>query len=78
MKDPCYRRCGLYRSHVVKALGEQGYEDLTFEIKSFEHVPEESPLRNKFRKLHGINATLNLLLLADGIILIMISSNLKR
>lgn len=48
------------------------------EIKSFESTTEESPLRKKFRKLHGISATLNLLLLADGITLLMISSKLKR
>lgn len=48
------------------------------EIKSFESIHEESPLMKKFRKLHGISATLNLLLLADGVTLLMISSNLKR
>ena len=48
------------------------------EIKSFEYTTEDSPLRKKFRKLHGISATLNLFLLADGITLLIIGSNLRR
>jgi uncharacterized membrane protein len=42
-------------------------------IHSFEEVPPDSPLRAKFRKLHAVSATLNLLLLADGITLLVIS-----
>jgi hypothetical protein len=43
------------------------------EIHSFGEVPPESPLRAKFKKLHAVSATLNLLLLADGITLLVIS-----
>ena len=43
------------------------------EIRSFEEVPPDSPLRAKFRKLHAVSATLNLLLLADGVTLLVIS-----
>ncbi|MDO8281028.1 MAG: DUF4149 domain-containing protein [Thermodesulfovibrionia bacterium] len=43
-------------------------------IASFEQTSSESLERKEFRKLHGISAVLNLLLLIDGIALIVISS----
>lgn len=48
------------------------------EIHSFEVQVDDSPVRKKFRKLHAVSASLNLLLLADGITLLFISSVLKK
>ncbi len=39
------------------------------EIVSFETTPAEHPLRKKFTTLHGVSAALNLILLADGVII---------
>jgi hypothetical protein len=43
------------------------------EIHSFETTADDSPLRGRFAKLHAISASLNLLVLADGIALLFIS-----
>ncbi|KPK02793.1 MAG: hypothetical protein AMK71_01095 [Nitrospira bacterium SG8_35_4] len=48
------------------------------EIHSFEAPADDSPLRKKFGRLHAISAVLNLLVLADGIALLFISSVMKR
>ena len=48
------------------------------EIHSFEAPAHDSLLRKKFGKLHAVSASLNLLLLADGITLLFISSVLKK
>jgi hypothetical protein len=48
------------------------------EIVSFEARPKEDPLRRKFSRLHAVSATLNLLLLADGVALLVISSALRK
>jgi uncharacterized membrane protein len=48
------------------------------EIHSFEGRTDDAPARKEFRKLHAISASLNLLLLADGITLLFISSVLKK
>ncbi len=48
------------------------------EIHSFESMPEDAPLRQQFRKLHGMSMALNLILLADGITLLLISTSLKK
>ena len=48
------------------------------EIHSFETPADDSPLRRKFGKLHAVSASLNLLLLADGITLLFLSSLLKK
>lgn len=48
------------------------------EIHSFQSIAEESPQRKTFRKLHAVSATLNLMLLADGVTLLVISTSLKR
>lgn len=47
------------------------------EIHSFEAV-QDSPLRKRFGQLHGVSATLNLVLLADGVALLIISTVLKK
>jgi hypothetical protein len=46
-------------------------------IASFETSPSDSPARKRFSKLHGISMALNLLLLADGAVLIVIGSSGK-
>ena len=48
------------------------------EIHSFEAVSSDDPLRIKFRKLHGISAVLNLLVLADGVTLLLIGTVIKK
>ena len=48
------------------------------EVHSFQSLPEDSPARRKFRKLHAVSATLNLILLADGVTLLIISTAVKR
>ena len=48
------------------------------EIHSFQSLTEDSPARKTFRKLHAVSATLNLILLADGVTLLIISTSLKR
>jgi len=47
------------------------------EIPSFE-AAQDSPLRKRFRQLHGVSATLNLILLADGVTLLVISTVLRK
>jgi len=47
------------------------------EVHSFQELPE-APARKTFRKLHAVSATLNLLLLADGVTLLLIGTSLKR
>ncbi|UCH81594.1 MAG: DUF4149 domain-containing protein [Nitrospiraceae bacterium] len=48
------------------------------QIHSFESEAEDSSLRKRFAKLHGISAGLNLLLLADGVVLLIISTALRK
>ncbi len=48
------------------------------EIHSFQAPSEESSLRKTFGKLHGASASLNLLLLANGITLLILSSMIKK
>lgn len=47
-------------------------------VHSFHTEADASPERKTFRKLHAVSASLNLLLLADGITLLFISSILKK
>ena len=48
------------------------------EIASFEKTPPDLPARKRFSALHGISMTLNLVLLADGIALIVVGSFRKN
>jgi hypothetical protein len=48
------------------------------EIHSFETVSNDDPLRMKFRRLHGVSAVLNLLLLADGVTLLLVGTVIKK
>lgn len=52
--------------------------NLKQEIRSFETVPEDSPLRKEFARLHAISAALNLIVLADGVVLLLVGTGLKR
>jgi hypothetical protein len=48
------------------------------EIHSFESLSPDSQLRKRFGKLHAVSATMNLLLLADGVTLLIINSLIKK
>ena len=48
------------------------------EVASFEREAPDSLARKKFSRLHALSATLNLLLLADGITLLLVSPLLKK
>lgn len=48
------------------------------EIASFEATSPDDPLRKKFRSLHAQSAILNILMLADGVALVIISSRLNK
>jgi hypothetical protein len=47
-------------------------------ISSFEQTDPSSPERAAFRRLHGISAGLNLLLLADGLCLVIIAAVARK
>lgn len=42
------------------------------EIPSFETTPKDDPLRIKFRKLHGVSAVSNLVVIVGGIALVVL------
>jgi uncharacterized membrane protein len=48
------------------------------QVSSFEREAPDSPLRKQFRRLHGVSAILNLLLLADGTALLIIAPHLNK
>ncbi|HYA85608.1 MAG TPA: DUF4149 domain-containing protein [Nitrospirota bacterium] len=48
------------------------------QIISFERESPDSPARKQFSRLHAASASLNLLLLADGMVLLLISPALKK
>jgi hypothetical protein len=48
------------------------------QILSFERESPDSPARKQFSRLHVASASLNLLLLAEGIVLLLISPALKK
>jgi hypothetical protein len=48
------------------------------QVTSFERESPDSPARKQFRKLHGISAVLNLVLLAEGIVLLVIGPLVKK
>ena len=41
------------------------------QVTSFERESPDSPARKQFRRLHGVSAVLNLVLLAEGIVLLI-------
>jgi hypothetical protein len=48
------------------------------EVHSFQSLSDDSPARKTFRKLHAISMTFNLILLADGLVLLIISASLRK
>jgi hypothetical protein len=48
------------------------------QVASFEREPVDSPARKRFSRLHAVSASLNLLLLADGIALLLLGPALKK
>jgi hypothetical protein len=48
------------------------------QVASFERDAPDTPLRKEFRRLHAISAVLNLLVLADGAALLVLSRNLAK
>jgi thiol:disulfide interchange protein len=48
------------------------------QVSSFEREPADSPARKQFSRLHALSASLNLLLLADGIALLLLGPALKK
>ena len=48
------------------------------QITTFETQTDESPARNQFRKMHGLSALLNILLLLDGTALLILNSTPKK
>jgi len=48
------------------------------QIASFERESPDAPARKQFARLHAVSASLNLLLLADGIVLLMIGPALRK
>ena len=48
------------------------------QIASFERFAADSPARKEFKKLHAVSAVLNLVILADGIALLILSRNIPK
>lgn len=48
------------------------------QVASFEREAHDSPMRKEFGRLHAISAILNLLVLADGATLLVLSRNLIK
>jgi uncharacterized membrane protein len=52
--------------------------DVKRAIASFEREPSDSPAKKRFARLHALSASLNLLLLVDGIVLLVVAPGLKK
>jgi len=48
------------------------------QVTSFERESPDSPARKQFRKLHGVSAVLNLVLLAEGIVLLVTGPLIRK
>jgi hypothetical protein len=48
------------------------------QIVSFERRSPDEPARKQFARLHALSASLNLLVLADGIVLLMMGPALRE
>jgi hypothetical protein len=48
------------------------------QVASFERGAPDTPMRKEFRRLHAISAVLNILVLADGAALLVLSRNLIK
>lgn len=67
----------VVNGYIVFKLHPQ-MQQVKQEIASFEREPADSAARKKFRSLHGISAVLNLLHLAGGVTLLVVSPLLKK
>ena len=47
-------------------------------VASFERESSDSPARKRFARLHALSASLNLLLLVDGVVLLVVAPGLKK
>jgi hypothetical protein len=57
------------------------YPDITSvkqQITTFETQTDASPARDQFRKMHGVSALLNILLLLDGTALLILNTTSKK
>jgi hypothetical protein len=57
------------------------YPDITSvkqQITTFETQTDASPARDQFRKMHGVSALLNILLLLDGAALLILNTTSKK
>jgi len=76
--------CALLLLAAVAAAGfvRFGYypkaQEVKAKIASFETVPADDPLRREFSRLHGVSMALNLFLLADGVVLLLLTPALRR
>ena len=52
--------------------------DVKKTITSFEREADDSPARKRFSRLHALSASLNLLLLVDGIVLLVVAPGLRK
>ncbi len=48
------------------------------QIKTFETQTDASPARDQFRKMHGVSAIMNILLLLDGTALLILNTTSKK
>ncbi len=48
------------------------------QITTFETRSDGSPMRNKFRNLHGVSAILNIFLFIDGTVLLILHNISKK
>ena len=48
------------------------------QVTTFKSQSDESPMRNKFRKLHRVSALLNIILLIDGTALLIYNNSSKK
>ena len=78
-------RCSLFLAIVAVAINAfiffKLYPEILRvkqEVRSFQVLSAEEPARKAFRKLHAISATLNIIILADGITLLLISTTVRR
>jgi hypothetical protein len=71
---------GLILSIMLTVTATQAFiiepraAELKRQISSFETTPPDHPLRVQFRKLHGISAVANLMLIGAGVVLVIFSS----
>ncbi len=66
--------CALIINIFIAYILHPHMKQIKQDIPSIEAPADNTPHRKRFRKLHALSASLNLLLLADGITLLVLSS----